>query len=169
MELLIFQNLSTTERVEMLKKHCSKAEKISYNRNLTEAEIEAESKKLADAVTSRARVEEEKSEVMKGYKSRIDDLKKKAEIISETLLSGQKEETSLCYKFVNLDTREVGYYNEHGELVKVRTVIDQDIQLDMFDEQNQDHAKLQGKQQASLPEAKHPEAEDVEFEEVNDK
>lgn len=170
MEQFILQDRTPLERAQLLEKMAAKAEKITYTRHLTEAEIEGESKKLADAVTSRARVEEEKREVMKDYNGRIDELKTKAEMISETLLSGTKEETRKCYKFVNLETLEVGYYNEFGELVKVRAAMDQDMQLDMFggDGKVPEAAQLPGHEPAALPAANNPEAEDVDFEEVNE-
>lgn len=171
MEKFILQNVAPELRAQALEQAAAKAEKITYVRHLTDAEIEAESKKLADAVTKRARVEEEKREVMKDYNGRIEDLKVKAETISETLLNGTKEENARCFKFVNIDTREVGYYNEFGELVKTRPAMDQDMQLDMFGGKNEmpaDAAQLPEHEQNSLPAANHPEAEDVEFEEVNE-
>lgn len=171
MEQFILQDRTPQERVQMLEKMAAKAEKITYIRHLTEAEIEGESKKLADAVTSRARVEEDKRENMKMFNTRIDELKTKAEMISETLLSGTKEETRKCYKFINLETREVGYYNEYGELVKIRPATDQDMQLDMFGGDGkvpEENAALPGHEPAQLPADNHPEAEDVDFEEVKE-
>ena len=170
MDQFILQDKMPQDRVAILEKMAAKAEKITYRRNLTEAEIEAESKNLADAVTRRAQIEDEKKEVTKEYNKRIEEQKTKAETISDTLLSGTREETRLCYKFVNIDTKEVGYYNELGELVKVRPAMDQDMQLDMFGAQGAseqaDAGALHGKTPAALPEDNHPEAEDVEFEDV---
>lgn len=171
MEQFILQDRTPLERVQMLEKMAAKTEKITYTRHLTDAEIEGESKKLADAVTQRARVEEDKRENMKMFNDRIGELKTKAEMISETLLSGTKEETRKCYKFVNLDTREVGYYNELGELVKTRPAMDQDMQLDMFGGDGkvpEENAALPGGETKALPQDNHPEAEDVDFEEVNE-
>lgn len=157
--------------MQILEKMAAKAEKITYTRNLTEAEIDAESRKLAEAVTRRAEIEDEKKEVVKTYNQRIEEQKTKAETISDTLLSGTKEETRLCYKFVNLDTKEVGYYNEYGELVKVRPAMDQDMQLDMFGAQGaseQAAAQLPGKTPAALPGDMHSDIEEAEVvEETN--
>lgn len=172
MEQFILQNLTPAERKEQLEKHASTIERITYTRHLTDAEIEQEAKNLADTVIKRTDVEEEKKDVMKGYNERIQNLKTKAEQISDTLMRGTKEECSACYKFINLDTKEVGYYNELGELVKIRPAMDADMQLDMFAGQKmeQEDAKaLEAKQAAALPAGdKHPDAEEVPFEEVAD-
>lgn len=165
MEQLIFQDKTPHERVQILEKIAAKAEKITYKRNLTEAEIEAESRKLAAAVTRYAEIEEEKKDVMKDYNKRIEEQKTKANQISDILLSGTKEETALCYKIVNLDTKEVGYYNQHGELVKVRPAMDQDMQMDMFGAKGaaeQEASALPGKTPAALPGDPHADIEEAE-------
>lgn len=166
MEKFILQDKTPQERIAIMEKMAAKAEMITYHRNLTEAEIDEESKKLAEAVTKRAQIEDEKKDVMKRYNQRIDEQKTKAETISDTLLSGTREETALCYKFVNIDTKEVGYYNQHGELVKVRPAMDQDMQLDMFGAQGaseqQSAAALPGKTPAALPGDPHADIEEAE-------
>lgn len=111
-----------------------RTERITYTRNLTEAEIDNESKKLASEVKILARQEEEKKEVMRSCKESIDNTRGRMEAISKTLLDGTVEVTEKCFKVLNMDTREVGFYNVSGELVKVRPMIDDDLQMDLFEE-----------------------------------
>ena len=65
-------------------------------------------------------IEEEKTAAMKDFKARLepltterkktlDGLKKKAEFVTER-----------CFKFIDQEAREVGYYNENGDLIESR-------------------------------------------------
>lgn len=159
MQKFILQEHTQEERAAILAA-AKKTESITYTRNLTEAEIDAESKRLASEVKILAAQEEEKKEVMRNYKERIDATRERMDKISKTLLEGTKEVTERCLKVINVEGREVGFYNVNGELVKVRALIDDDIQLDMFEEEKQPAGALP----ASVEEA---EAEEVHEDEGN--
>lgn len=147
----------TQEQRDAILAASKKKERITYTRNLTEAEIDNESKKLASEVKILAHQEEEKKEVMRQYKESIDGTRSRMEAISKTLLDGTKEVTEECLKVLNIEGREVGFYNRSGELVKVRPMIDDDIQMDLFDNSSAAPA-------AELP----SHVEDAEAEEVHE-
>lgn len=169
MQQLILQEREPSVRKETLENIAASKETITYKRSLTSAEIDAESKKLANVVKERAATEAEKASEMKMYNDRIKHLKEVADEQAEVLTNGAKEVSETCYKIINFDTREVGYYNEFGELVKVRKATDADLQLDMFDnaEKRGQAAQLTTGDGApkALPDGS---IEDVEFEEVKE-
>lgn len=132
MQQFIFQDKTQEERIDLLGQY-KKAEVVTYKRHLTDAEIDNESKNLANKVKELAFIEDEKKEVNRQYKEQIDGIRGKMDVISKTLLDGQKEVTEKCFKVLNIEGREVGYYNVSGELVKVRPLIDDDLQMDMFE------------------------------------
>lgn len=132
MEKFILQNCSPEERKQKLEEFSQGKEKLTYMRSLTEAEIEYESRKLASLCRERNDLEQEKADINKEYGDKIKDVKAKIDGHTKTLIDGEKEESATCYKFINIDTREVGFYNKDGELVRVRPALDQDLQLDMF-------------------------------------
>lgn len=146
----------TQEQRDAILAASKKKERITYTRNLTEAEIDNESKKLASEVKILARQEEEKKGVMREYKDSIDRTRERMEAISKTLLDGTKEVTEECLKVLNIEGREVGFYNRSGELVKVRPMIDDDVQMDLFDDNSQPAAALE------------QHVEDAEAEEISD-
>lgn len=156
MQKFILQD-HTQEQRDAILAASKKKERITYTRNLTEAEIDNESRKLASEVKILASQEEEKKEVMRSYKERIDDTRARMEAISKTLLDGTKEVTEECLKVLNVEGKEVGFYNRSGELVKVRPMIDDDLQMDLFDNSS------------SAPAAELPShIEDAEAEEVHE-
>lgn len=131
MEQFIYQGMSTKERVEYLSK-TTKSERITYTRHLTDAEIDHESKELASATKELAAIEEEKKEVAQDFKMRIDAEKAKMQRIADTLIDGNKEVTERCFKVISIEEKEVGFYNELGELVHKRRLLDSDMQMSMF-------------------------------------
>lgn len=132
MQQFIYQEKTQEERIALLAE-AKKAENVTYKRHLTDAEIDLESKRLAAEVKTLAAIEEEKKEANKTFKEQIDTTRAKMENISKVLLDGAKEVTERCFKVINIEGHEVGYYNVSGELVKVRQLIDDDIQMDIFD------------------------------------
>lgn len=152
MNQFIFQDKTQEERIALLEQN-KKAENVTYKRHLTDAEIDNESKNLAKEVKVLAQIEEEKKEVNKSFKDQIDTTRQKMENISKVLLEGSKEVTERCFKVINIEGHEVGYYNVSGELVKVRALIDDDIQMDMFEQGSTEPAKeLNAASSTALPE-----------------
>lgn len=75
---------------------------------------------------------EEKTAAMKDFKARLepltterkktlDGLKKKAEFVTER-----------CFKFIDQEAREVGYYNENGDLIESRPAYSEELQTTLF-------------------------------------
>lgn len=159
MQQFILQNKTQEERMALLAE-AQKAENVTYKRQLTDAEIDNESKKLAAEVKILASIEEEKKEANKAFKDQIDNTRQKMENISKVLLDGAKEVTEKCFKVLNIEGHEVGYYNVSGELVKVRALLDDDIQMSMFENKPNDEATaaLEASASGQLPEHK----EDIE-------
>ncbi|MBQ0035170.1 MAG: hypothetical protein KBS77_07740 [Bacteroidales bacterium] len=116
----------------MLEKTANGRERLTYMRNLTEAEIESESRKLARLCKERNDLEQEKADMNREYADKIKSVKASIDGHAKMLNDGHKEEIGICYKFVNIDAREVGFYNAAGELVRSRELLDQDLQMDMF-------------------------------------
>lgn len=54
-------------------------------------------------------------------KSLLKGLKNKAEFVTEP-----------CYKFVDPETREVGYYNQEGDLIESRPAYPDELQSNIF-------------------------------------
>lgn len=159
----IFQDKSQEERIALLEQSRN-TENITYKRHLTDAEIDNESKNLANEVKILASIEEEKKEVNRQFKEQIDGTRAKMDTISKTLLEGQKEVTEKCFKVLNIEGHEVGYYNVSGELVKVRQLIDEDIQMRMFEDQ--EPTAIGASAQGALPE--HDDYEDAQVVEEDD-
>ena len=141
MRNFLFEECSHEERIEKLNSIAAGKERITYLRNLTEAEIDAESKELASLCRRRNELEEEKKNVAKDYQTQIDSVKQNIDRSATLLEDGRKECVEDCFKVFDIDAREVGFYNNRGELVRMRKALDSDLQLDMFYQQRNEETK----------------------------
>ena len=141
MRNFLFEECSHEERMEKLNSIAAGKERITYLRNLTEAEIDAESKELASLCRRRNELEEEKKNVAKDYQTQIDSVKQNIDRSATLLEDGRKECVEDCFKVLDIDAREVGFYNSRGELVRMRKALDSDLQLDMFYQQRNEETK----------------------------
>ena len=141
MRNFLFEECTQEERMEKLNSIASGKERITYLRNLTEAEIDAESKELASLCRRRNELEEEKKNVAKDYQTQIDSVKQNIDRSATLLEDGRKECVEDCFKVLDIDAREVGFYNNRGELVRMRKALDSDLQLDMFYQQRNEETK----------------------------
>lgn len=141
MRNFLFEECSHEERIEKLNSIAAGKERITYLRNLTDAEIDAESKELASLCRRRNELEEEKKNVAKDYQTQIDSVKQNIDRSATLLEDGRKECVEDCFKVLDIDAREVGFYNNRGELVRMRKALDSDLQLDMFYQQRNEETK----------------------------
>lgn len=141
MRNFLFEECTKEERMEKLNSIAAGKERITYLRNLTEAEIDAESKELASLCRRRNELEEEKKNVAKDYQTQIDSVKQNIDRSATLLEDGRKECVEDCFKVLDIDAREVGFYNSRGELVRMRKALDSDLQLDMFYQQRNEETK----------------------------
>jgi len=117
------------KRGQFLQDNCDTREEVGYMKRFTPEEISAFKDNLATVAIEINDIEEAKKEVLKDFKPQLTPLidekvilltniKKKAEFINES-----------CYKFIDFESKQVGYYNSEGLLVEERNMRPDEAQL----------------------------------------
>lgn len=120
------------QRKQFLADNADKVEKKEYMRHFTPEELLKKKEELSETCISINDIEEELKAVKQEYaeklkplvalkKQALEDLKKKAELVEED-----------CYKFIDEESREVGYYNQNGDLIESRPAYSEEIQKTIF-------------------------------------
>lgn len=120
------------QRKQFLADNADKVEKKEYMRHFTPEELLKKKEELSETCISINDIEEELKEVKAEYSERLkplitakkqalEDLKKKAELVEED-----------CYKFIDEESREVGYYNQNGDLIESRPAYSEELQKTIF-------------------------------------
>lgn len=119
-------------RKQFLADNADGIEKKVYMRQYTPEELLKLKESLSETCIKINDIEEELKEIKKEFKERIDPLleaKKKT-------LEGLKNKAELveenCYKFVDDEAREVGFYNENGDLIESRPAYSEELQKTLF-------------------------------------
>ena len=126
------KDIPQDRRAAFLNDNCDATQEMTYTRQLTSEELAECREKLTDASIKLADIAEEKKRAMDAFKEeskpyeeirakQIKNLKHKSEVI-----------TGMCYKFIDEETRMVGFYNKEGDLVDSRPAFADELQRNIF-------------------------------------
>ncbi len=126
------KDIALEEREQFLEDNCDAVEDVTYSRAYTPEELALKREELTDASIRVADIEEEKKEAMNDFKRRLEPLNtQKAEAI-RALREKSHTITEKCYKFIDEETKMVGFYNKEGNLVNSRPVFKQELQKTIY-------------------------------------
>lgn len=122
------------KRRAFLNDNCDGMEEKGFMRPYSPEVIQGKKEELAETSITINDLEIEKKESMKDFGDALKPLKK----VRVDLLKGIKEKaefhTEPCYKFVDQDEKETGYYNGDGDLIESRPANPKESQLGIFQE-----------------------------------
>ncbi len=133
MEKELFKDIKDSKkRLSLLIDNCDKVEEKGYMKRYTPEELAEMKDGLSEVAIAINDIEEERREIAKEFKEQLKPAKEE----KKRLLAGLKNKAEYvrenCYKFVNTETREVGYYNEEGDLIDVRSAGADELQGNIF-------------------------------------
>lgn len=119
-------------RVAFLKDNCDKIVEKGYMKRFEPDQLTQMKEELSETAIKINDIEVEKKAVMDDFKEKLKPLTDE----KHRLLSGLKNKaefvTENVYKFVDLDDREVGFYNEDGDLIDSRPAYADELQGNLF-------------------------------------
>jgi hypothetical protein len=120
------------KRRDFLESNCDKVEEKGYMKRFTSEQLVQMKEGLSETDIEINDIEEEKKEVIKDFKARLEPLTDER----KRLLRGLKDKAEYvrekCYKFVDMEARKVGYYNGDGELIESRPAFPDELQGNIF-------------------------------------
>ena len=133
MDIKIGKDIENRERrIDFLKTNCDAVEKKGYMKRYTPDQLQQMKEELSEIAIEINDIEEEKKEVMEAFKSKLQPLNED----KKNLLSGLKNKAKYiseeCFKFIDIEEREVGFYNEDGDLIESRPAYADELQRNIF-------------------------------------
>ena len=122
------KDIALEERASFLEDNCDAVEEVTYSRAFEPEELALKREQLTDASIKIADIEEEKKEVMDGFKERMKPLQEQKANAIKALRDKSQTVTEKCYKFLDEDTKMVGFYNKEGNLVSSRPAFQRELQ-----------------------------------------
>lgn len=122
------KGIALEERASFLEDNCDAVEEVTYSRAFEPEELALKREQLTDASIKIADIEEEKKEVMDGFKERLKPLQEQKADAIKALRDKSQTVTEKCYKFLDEETKMVGFYNKEGNLVSSRPAFQKELQ-----------------------------------------
>lgn len=120
-------------REEYLDANCDAVENIGYSRRFTTDELLKKKDDLSSLAIEINDIEEEKKEAMSEFKERLKPLEEDKKKLLADLKNKSEFVNENCYKIIDHDNKEVGFYNKLGELVYSRPIQKQEMQKTLFE------------------------------------
>jgi len=120
------------DREAFLKDNCDKVEEKGYMKPYTPEELQGHKENLANVSIEIAEVEAEKKAQDAYFKGQLKPLiEQRAQMVSN-IKSKSEYVKEICYKFVDQEEKETGFYNADGDLVESRPATADELQPTIF-------------------------------------
>lgn len=120
MNIMFMPEVSPEERKILLEQNADAIEETSYQKPLTQEELDMRRESLTDNCIKLSELEEEKKELVKGYKDRMDPLISDNKILMSEVRTRQSKVDGRLFHMKNHDTSMMETYDEEGFLVSTR-------------------------------------------------
>jgi chromosome segregation ATPase len=134
MDAELFQDLPVAERREQLEANADAIEHLGYTRSLPSEEVDSLKEQLMSVQIKIEEKQEELKEKSKELNTIIKDYKESRKKVTAKLKTRSEYIEEDCYKMVDSNRREVGYYNKEGKLVYSRPARKEELQKSIFQE-----------------------------------
>lgn len=122
------KDIAIEERASFLEDNCDAVEDVTYSRAFAPEELALKREMLTDASIEIADIEEQKKKVMDEFKKRLEPLNVVKSDAIKALREKSQTVTEKCYKFLDEETKMVGFYNKEGNLVNSRPAFQKELE-----------------------------------------
>jgi len=120
------------QREAYLRDNCEKVENVGYMKQFTPDELQERKERLAVLSIEIDDIETELKSAIKGFKTSLKTLKEEKKEVVIDVKRKAEYVTEPCYKFVDIDSRLVGFYNSEGDLIIQRSAMADEAQPSLF-------------------------------------
>ena len=132
MDDILFQEIPEAKREDMLDANCDEKIETSYLRRFSQEELDQARKDSADRGIHIAQLEDELKETRAAYEEKLKPQRKLQKETLECIKSRGEQVRGFLYKMVDVEKREVGFYDSTGHLVERRKALPSEMQRNIF-------------------------------------
>ena len=122
------QEYNPSDRIKFLKDNCDVIEELGYTKQYDNEKIEELKDQLVDTSIQMRDVKADKKDATKMYNEQIKQLEERSEEVTKGLKEKAEFVNEQCYRFLDQETREVGFYSAEGLLVLQRPARPEEMQ-----------------------------------------
>jgi hypothetical protein len=129
MDQFLFQDTPEKDRALKLESLSEGIEKRDYAVWLTPEELTERKSQLTTLVIQEAKLQDKKADMLAEIKAEMKPIVEDKKAVLTEIKSGTIQETGICYKIIDENTKQVGFYNKRGQLVDQRPMTMDDRQM----------------------------------------
>ncbi len=134
MDLHLFQDMSPTEREEMLDAQADEVVEETYLRSYENAELQKQRQEYVNLSLQMSEIKREEDEMRQTFKERKSPVQKEMDKVLGNIKQGGEFVKGKLYKIVDRDERTTGFYDRDGKLVNQRKSFPSELQPTIFSE-----------------------------------
>ena len=123
---------NTAQREAFLKDNCERVEEKGYMKPFTPEQLQGHKENLAELSIKIEEIEGEKKESARYFKDQLDPLTKQRSEMVGNIRQKAEYVREVCYKFVDREEKQTGYYNADGDLIELRPATADELQPTLF-------------------------------------
>lgn len=120
------------ERLKFLKDNCDTSQDFTYMKPFTENELVEMKENLSNVTIKLYDHDQTRKDFMETLKFETKPLKAEQNRIQKGLKQKAELVNEVCYKFIDEETKLVGFYNAEGDLVSTRAAFGNELQTTIF-------------------------------------
>lgn len=120
MSKIFMPNISAQERVQVLKNNADHIEETTYEKDLTQDELDAKREEFVDNSIKVSTLEDELNEVKATYKGKIEPVKLHNKILQQEVKTKKQKVKGVLFHMANHDTGYMETYEDTGEMIASR-------------------------------------------------
>jgi len=124
--------VNRVQREAFLKDNCEKVENKGYMKPFTPEQLQGHKESLAELSIQIEQVENEKKESARYFKDQLDPMTKQRSEMVRNIRQKAEYVNELCYKFIDRDEKQTGFYNADGDLIELRPATADELQPTLF-------------------------------------
>ena len=121
-----------SKRIEFLETNCDAVEEKGYMKPFTPEQLVEMKDTLASTTIEISDIEDEKKDVMAEFNEKLKPFKEEQKELLVSIKNKAKFVNEKCFKFIDRETRMVGFYNENGDLIDSRPAYANELQGTIF-------------------------------------
>lgn len=120
------------QREAFLKDNCTKVEKKGYMKPFTPEQLQGHKENLAEISINIEQIETEKKQTVKEFGELLKPLLEQRKEMCSNIRQKAEYVDELCFKFVDQEARQTGFYNAEGDLIELRPATADELQPTLF-------------------------------------
>lgn len=128
----VFADVPPAQKVQVMLDNCDGHEKTSYLKDLSNEELDIKRETLTSNCIRVFKLEEEKKDVVAGFKAQIDPLKDETRMLCEQVETRKEQVSGMLFHFADHEASVMNTYDELGEFVSSRRLKPEEKQARLF-------------------------------------